>query len=131
MLFSAEDESVLSSPHYTNAYVFYQAYKTDGSENQYDTLYLYRVDLDGKNKVLVKEINVAEVSGGVKYDNEYAYIYMDETGYFRIHKETLKETDMSSMSKEVNWGTEISNGKFFSFAWPYFIDGETGEMINF
>jgi len=129
-LFSAEDESVIDS-HYTKAYVFYQAFKMVDSEFQTDSLYLYRVDLDGKNKVLVKEIIVAESSGNVRYDNEYAYIYMNEPGCLRIHKETLKETIVKSIQTSGSWGNEISNGKYFSAARHYFIDCETGEMTNF
>lgn len=73
-LFSEKDENVIAV-HYTNAYVFYQAFKVADSEIKVDSIYLYRVDLDGKNKVLVKEIIVAESSGDVRYDNEYAYIH--------------------------------------------------------
>ena len=129
-LFSAEDESILDC-HYTNAYVFYQAFKVVDSEIQTDSIYLYRADLDGENKVLVKEIVVAEFSGNVSYDNEYAYIYMNESGYLRIHKATLDESKLESVPNEVNGGNEISDGKFFSIAWPYFIDSETGETTNF
>ena len=129
-LFSAEDERVMAA-HYTNAYVFYQAFKIDDSESQYDSLFLYRVDLDGKNKVLVKEIKVAEAYGPVQFDNEYVYINMNEEEYLKIHKKTLKEENIISVTKDLYLGFEVSNGKFFALSWTYFIDRETGEMTNF
>ncbi len=128
-LFSAEDERVMAA-HYTNAYVFYQAFKIEDSESQYDSLYLYRVDLDGKNKVLVKEINIAEAHGYVTYDNEYMYVINGEE-YLKIHKKTLKEGNFIPVTEDSYWGFEVSNGKFFALSWPYFVDSETGEKTNF
>lgn len=125
-LFSGEDESVIS-PHYTNAYVFYQAFKLDGKEGQYDKLYLYRVDLDGKNKVLVEEMLVAETNGDVLYDNEYVYLYLNESGYYKINKETLE----GIKTKDVYLGAEVSNGRYFGYDWSYFIESETAKTVNF
>lgn len=125
-LFSGEDESVISS-HYTNAYVFYQAFKLDGKEGQYDKLYLYRVDLDGNNKVLVKEMLVAETNGDVLYDNEYAYVYMNQSGYYKIDKETLEGIKTTDVYLEA----EVSNGRYFSYTWSYFIESETAKTVDF
>lgn len=70
-LFSAENESViLNSVNYTDYYVFYMAFQ----EKDFSSLYLYRVDLDGENKVLIKKIDLDENNALIEYDNEYIYI---------------------------------------------------------
>ena len=107
--------------------MFYQAFKLDVKEGQYDKLYLYRVDLDGKNKVLVEEMLVAETNGDVLYDNEYVYLYLNESGYYKINKETLE----GIKTKDVYLGSEVSNGRYFGYAWSYFIESETAKTVNF
>lgn len=128
-LFSAEDESViLNRVNFTDYYVFYMAFKS----NDFSTLYLYRVDLDGENKVLIKEVGVANNTGNIKYDNEYIYLVASEDEYLKIHKETLEETNIASMVDDVNkvHNHEISNEKFFHAFFEYYIDGETGEKVE-
>ena len=138
-LFSAEDESViLSHVNYTNSYVFYMAFKLDDPNNvdldnlsDWNSLNLYRVDLDGKNKVLIKEFDLYNDNANIRYDNEYIYLSISGDEYLKINKETLEETNIISVMKEVGANYEISNEKIFQFGMTYCIDSETGEKIEF
>lgn len=126
-LFSAKDESViLNRVNYTDYYVFYMAFKS----NDYSTLYLYRVDLNGENKVLIKEVGLGDDNAHIQYDNEYIYLVVSEDEYLKINKETLKETNIASILEGSNSNHVILDEKFFDTLFRYYIDTETGEEVK-
>lgn len=128
-LFSAENESViLNRVNFTDYYVFYMAFQ----EKDFSSLYLYRVDLDGENKVLIKKIDLDENNALIKYDNEYIYLVMSDDEYLKINKETLEESNIASLIEESRVFNEVSDEKFFHInILEYCIDSATGEKINF
>ena len=135
-LFSSEDESViLTHVNFTNSYVFYTAFKFDDPNDidldDLDSLNLYRVDLDGKNKVLIREFELYNDNANIKFDNEYIYLSISDVEYLKINKETLEETNILSVMKKVGNGYEISDGKIFEFGKDYCVDINSGEKIAF
>lgn len=132
-LFSGENESViLNRMNFTDSYVFYYAFDMKGVEDfsSLKSFYLYRVDLDGGNKKLVKEVDISQNVGDVKYDNEYIYLYVNADEYMKINKETLEETNIIEQVKSFEV-SEISNERFFNFTGVSFWDSKTGEEIEF
>ncbi len=131
-LFSGENESViLNRMNFTDSYVFYYAFDMKGVEDSssLESFNLYRVDLDGGNKKLIKEVDIDQNWGDVKYDNEYIYLYTSADEYLKIHKETLKETNIID---QVNGYDifEISNERFFNFVGNDFFDSANGKLIE-
>lgn len=134
-LFSAENESVvLNRMNFTDSYVFYYAFDMENVEtfSELQSFNLYRVDLDGKNKKLIKEVELYEDNGNIKYDNEYIYVLISADEYLKIHKETLKETniiDQVNSYVPVSF-FEVSNERFFAFTETRFLDSSSGELID-
>lgn len=131
ILFSGEDEHVIGNRmNFTNSYVYYAAYKN----NDFDNIFLYRVDLDGKNKVLIKEFSFYDRYIDVVYDNRHIYIIVGEEELLKIDKETFKEVNIASKIDFKSLRYEILNGKFVylinQFDKPYYIDSETGEKVE-
>jgi hypothetical protein len=65
------------------------------------------------------------------YDNEFVYVNMSEEEFLKIHKETLKEKNIVSITQELQERFEVVEGRFFAQDWSYFIDSETGEKTKF
>lgn len=134
-LFSAEEESVvLNRMNFTDSYVFYYSFNMDNIEDfsELDSFSLYRVDLDGKNKKMIKEVELSDYSGNIKYDNEYIYVSISADEYIKIHKETLKETNIIEQIDSfvpISF-FEVSNGRFFAYTETNFLDSASGELIE-
>lgn len=133
-LFSGENESViLNRMNFTDSYVFYYAFDMEGVEDlsSLHSFSLYRVDLNGENKKLIREVELYENSGNIRYDNEFIYVSINAEEYLKIHKETFEETNIIDKINEFGVSYEISNERFFDFASTSFWDSATGEMIEF
>ena len=129
VLFSDNNEGVWSSHiNYTDSYVFYVAWEK-GDFNKYS---IYRVDLSGENKTLIKEVPLNDVSSMIKFDNSYIYIAISQNELIKVHKETLEETDISvSAQSYISSVGEVSEGKLFeTINSCYYIDLDTGEKVN-
>ena len=132
-LFSAENESViLNRMNFTDSYVFYYAFDMEGVEDLSDleSFFLYRVDLNGENKKLIKEVKLTDGAANIKYDNEYIYISVKEEECLKIHKETLKETNIKNMVNRFSPIYEVSNERLFAFTETNFLDTSNGELIE-
>ena len=127
VLFTDETESV-STSHMTNSYMFYCVYKI-GDFSRY---YIYRTDVSGKNKTLIKEVELNDVSFRVTFDNRYIYLPIDESKLVKINKETLEETDISVSAQAYNISLgEVCDGKLFeTLSSCYYVDLDTGEKVN-
>ena len=128
-LFSAEEESVLlNRVNYAEDYVYY----ISSEDHDFSSVSLWRVDLDGKNKVLIKSFDMLNQYADVKYDNRYIYLCIGNENFVKIDKETFEETDISSMLEwEKRSAYEVVDEKLFHFAQSYFIDSKSGEKIEF
>ena len=127
VLFTEANESVWSS-HMTNSYMFYCVWE-NGDMSKY---YIYRADISGENKTLIKELELNDASFRVTFDNSFIYLPISKTQLMKIHKETLKETDIS-VSAEAYYSSlgEVCNGKLFETNIScYYIDLDTGEKVN-
>ncbi len=126
-LFSSETESViLNRVNFTDSYVFFVSLSAD-----FSAMNLYRVDMDGKNKQLIKSASPGDAWIDVQYDNEYVYFLISNEEYWKIHKETLEETNIMSVPDITNSFLEMSNEKFFFTLGPcYYIDTVTGEKVD-
>ena len=71
--------------------------------------------------------------GGTSFDNEYYYISEVNGPLWKINKETLEITDISTI-EDVDFALqEVNNEKmFYSFISDvYYIDTATGEKVEF
>lgn len=125
-LFSSSDENVvINRTNFTDYYVFYLAYNED-----FTLMNMYRVNLDGSNKTLIKSVPVSDFFIDVKYDNSYAYLTVPN-GYVKINKETLEETDLTNISGLNEGFLEVIDEKFFCcLGGTYYIDVATGEKTQ-
>lgn len=127
VLFTEESESLWSS-HMANSYMFYCVWE-NGDMNKY---YIYRADISGENKILIKEVELNDASFRVTFDNSFIYLPISKTQLVKIHKETLKETDIS-VSAQAYYSSlgEVCDGKLFETnSSCYYIDLDTGEKVN-
>ncbi|MBQ7903957.1 MAG: hypothetical protein IJ362_09520 [Oscillospiraceae bacterium] len=127
VLFTEESESVWSS-HMTNSYMFYCVWE-NGDMSKY---FIYRADISGENKTLIKEVELNDVSFRVTFDNSYIYLPISKTQLVKIHKETLKETDISvSAQSYITSLGEVCDGKLFeTLNSCYYVDLDTGKKVN-
>ena len=129
VLFSGNNEGVWSSHiNITNNYVFYVAYE----KGDFSKYCIYRVDLSGENKILIKEVPLDNYSFNVNFDNRYIYILLGQNKLIKIDKRTLKETDISVSAQAYQSSVgDICEGKLFeTINSCYYIDLDTGEKVN-
>ena len=127
VLFSDENKSVFMY-HVTDHYVFYILIDPVTSE----TFKLYRCDIDGCNEKLIKEIPAKNLYI-TQFDNTHLYVSEYKGPVWKINKETLETTDISTV-EGVDFGIqEVNNEKlFYSFTSDvYHIDTVTGEKTEF
>ena len=129
VLFSSNNEGVWSSHiNITNNYVFYVA----NEKGDFSKYCIYRVDLSGENKILIKEVPLDNYSFNVNFDNRYIYILLGQNKLIKIDKRTLKETDISVSAQAYQSSVgDICEGKLFeTINSCYYIDLDTGEKVN-
>lgn len=128
-LFSAEEESViLNRVNYAGDYVYY----ISNENHDLSSVSLWRVDLNGQNKVLIKTFDMLNQYADVKYDNQYIYLCIGTEQFLKIDKETFEETDISTMLEaEKRTSYEVVDEKLFHFAQGYFVDSRNGEKTEF
>ncbi len=122
----SEENIITNRVNFTDYYIFYISFTNDMAG-----LNLYRMNLDGNDKILIKSIPI-EIFSDIKYDNKYIYVET-ENGYFKINKETFEEINLSDIS-ELNYGyLEVVDERFFQcMVYPcYYIDTRTGEKVIF
>lgn len=126
-LFLQTDKSVFMQ-HITDYYVFYVLV----DPNSFEKFELYRCDTDGNNDVFIREIALEKILP-LAYDNKYLYVGEYEGPIWKINKETLETTDISTIEDiDYTW-QEVNNEKFFYCRGGecYYIDTVTGEKIEF
>ena len=127
VLISSEDKSVFAH-HITDSYIFYILIDPVKMEKWE----VYRSNLDGSDETFIKDIPLMNM-GGTSFDNEYYYISEGNGPLWKINKETLETTDISTI-EDVDFALqEVNNEKmFFSFISDvYYIDTTTGEKVEF
>ncbi len=126
-LFLNEDKSVFMH-HITDYYVFYILL----DPTTFEKFEVYRCDLDGNNKVLIKEFP-GQNYYNTYYDNKYLYVGEYNGPVWKINKETLEVTDISTIEGIDFALQEINNERmFYSFISDvYYIDTTTGEKVEF
>ena len=109
-LFSDTERSIWDNINITDYYVFY----ADVDLNNFTQYNLYRTDITGENKTLIKEVPFSEATRSIKYDDKYIYLIVSNTELLKIDKETLQATDISSMIEQFKSCFDVSDEKFFN-----------------
>lgn len=126
-LFLHNDKSVFMQ-HVTDYYVFYVLVDPAAFEK----FELYRCDADGNNETFIREISLEKIRE-IHHDNKYLYVGEFEGPIWKINKETLETTDVSTIEDiDYTW-QEVNNEKFFYCRGGecYYIDTVTGEKVEF